>query len=60
MDGYRHHLLRGSRNGGFRTSLDKLEITWTALFSFEGMNLVIRVRHLRSTRLSDGERSLDP
>jgi hypothetical protein len=32
----------------------------TALFSFEGMNLVIRVRRLRSTRLSDGERSPDP
>jgi len=41
MDGYRHHLLRGSRNGGFRKMpLDKLEMTWTALFSFEGINLI--------------------
>jgi hypothetical protein len=39
MDGYRHHLLRGSRNGGFRKSLDQLEMTRTALFSFEGTNL---------------------
>jgi hypothetical protein len=59
MDGYRHHLGAAPAMGVSVMLPDQLGVTWTALFSFEGMNLVIRVRRLRSTR-SDGERSLDP